>query len=38
VLITPDLSAFNLLDTEQVADLIQQGYNEAKAVLQKCID
>lgn len=38
VLITPDLSAFNLLDTDQVADLIQQGYNEAKAVLQKCID
>jgi NTE family protein len=38
VLITPDLSAFNLIDTDQVADLIQQGYTEAKAVLQECID
>ncbi len=35
VLITPDLSSFNLIDTNQVADLIEKGYLEAKKVFKK---
>lgn len=35
LLITPDLSAFNLYDTDQVPDLIEKGYRESKAALKK---
>ena len=34
VLITPDLTSFNSIDTAQVADLIDSGYSEAKTTLQ----
>ncbi len=33
LMITPDLSPFNLVDTSQVDDLIEEGYREAKKVL-----
>jgi NTE family protein len=33
LLITPDLSSFNMVDTNQVDDLIKQGYKDAKKVL-----
>lgn len=35
ILIAPDLSAFNLVDTNQVEALIEQGYQEADAVLRE---
>lgn len=35
VLIGPNLSSFNLIDTDQIADLIAQGYADAKKNLQK---
>ena len=35
VLIKPDLSSFNMVDTNQTADLIEQGYLEAKKVFNK---
>jgi len=33
ILIEPDLSSFNMIDSDQVADLIEQGYADAKNVL-----
>ncbi|MBD3224970.1 MAG: patatin [Caldithrix sp.] len=35
LIIVPDLSAFNVIDTDQVADLIEKGYEDTKTVLQK---
>ena len=35
VLIKPDLSSFNMVDTNQTADLIEQGYLEAKKVFNR---
>jgi NTE family protein len=35
ILITPDLSAFNLVDTSQAEALIEQGYQESSAVLRE---
>ncbi len=35
VLIKPDLSSFNMVDTNQTADLIEKGYLEAKKVFNK---
>ena len=35
LLIQPDLSSFNMTDTAQVKDLIQQGYKVAKTALKK---
>ncbi len=35
LLITPDLSSFNMVDTSQVDDLIKQGYKDAKKILKK---
>jgi len=35
LLIKPDLTAFNMVDTTQVADLIEEGYLGAKKVLKK---
>ena len=35
LLITPDLSRFNLVDTNQVEALIEQGYQEASTVLRE---
>jgi NTE family protein len=37
ILITPDLSSFNLIDRSQIPDLIEKGYNDAKAVLTKIV-
>ncbi len=37
VLIAPDLSSFNLVDTDQIDDLIKIGYAEAKEVLGKVV-
>jgi NTE family protein len=37
VLITPDLSSFNLIDTNQVSDLIEKGYSTAKTILKKIV-
>jgi NTE family protein len=34
ILIGPDLASFNLIDTEQFADLVAQGYTDAKKILQ----
>jgi NTE family protein len=31
--IAPDLSAFNIIDTDQIPDLIESGYREAYTVL-----
>ncbi len=35
LLITPDLSKFNMADTSQVKDLIEQGYKDSKKLLKK---
>lgn len=35
VLITPDLSKFNMVSTDQIKDLIEQGYKDAKQQLGK---
>jgi NTE family protein len=35
LLITPDLSKFNMVSTDQVKDLIQQGYKDARKQLEK---
>ena len=35
ILITPDLSEFNLIDADQMNDLIEIGYSEARSVLEK---
>lgn len=35
LLITPDLSSFNLIDTDQFADLIKKGYLETRKILKK---
>ena len=35
LLITPDLSSFNLVDTDQLSDLIEKGYLETKKILKK---
>ena len=35
ILITPDLSNFNLYDTDQVADLIEKGYSESIKLLKE---
>lgn len=35
LLIEPDLSAFSMVDTDQVAELIEVGYNESLAALKK---
>ncbi len=35
VLITPDLSEFNMVSTDQIKDLIEQGYKDAKEQLKK---
>jgi NTE family protein len=35
ILITPDLSEFNLVDTNQATALIEQGYQESSTVLRK---
>ncbi|MGC9356075.1 MAG: patatin-like phospholipase family protein [Mariniphaga sp.] len=35
LLITPDLSEFNMADTSQVKDLIEQGYKDSKMLLEK---
>jgi NTE family protein len=35
LLITPDLSQFNLYDTNQVSDLIEEGYRESKKRIKK---
>jgi NTE family protein len=35
LLITPDLSEFNMADTSQVKDLIKQGYKDSKMLLEK---
>lgn len=37
ILIEPDLSAFNMVDIDQVDDLIEQGYLEAKNILVKML-
>ncbi len=34
-IITPDLSAFNAVDLEQIPELIEKGYSEAKAQLKR---
>ncbi|MEJ2055323.1 MAG: patatin-like phospholipase family protein [Calditrichaceae bacterium] len=34
LLITPDLSQFNLYDTKQIAELIEKGYTESRKVLE----
>lgn len=38
LLIAPDLSAFNMADTSQVKDLIEQGYKDSKKFLKKNLD
>ncbi len=35
VLITPDLSKFNMVSTDQIKDLIEQGYKDAREQLEK---
>ncbi len=35
LILTPDLSDFNLYDTDQVSDLIEKGYQETKDILKK---
>lgn len=35
LLLTPDLSEFNMVNTDQIKDLIEQGYKDAKEVLKK---
>lgn len=35
ILITPDLSKFNMISTDQIKDLIEQGYKDAKKQLGK---
>ena len=35
LLITPDLSKFNMVSTDQIKDLIEQGYKDAKEQLEK---
>lgn len=35
LLITPDLSSFNMTDPDQVEDLIEQGYKDAKKALEQ---
>ena len=35
LLITPDLSKFNMVSTDQIKDLIEQGYKDAKEQLKK---
>lgn len=35
LLITPDLSEFNMVSTDQIKDLIKQGYKDAKEQLEK---
>ena len=35
ILITPDLSKFNMISTDQIKDLIEQGYKDAKEQLKK---
>ncbi|MFO8001598.1 MAG: patatin-like phospholipase family protein [Marinilabilia sp.] len=35
LLITPDMSPFNMIDTDQVEDLIKQGYDDAQEMLKK---
>jgi NTE family protein len=35
ILITPDLSKFNMVNTDQIEDLIEQGYKDAKEQLKK---
>ena len=35
LLITPDLSKFNMVSTDQIEDLIEQGYKDAKEQLKK---
>ena len=37
ILITPDLSDFNMVDTDQIEDLIEKGYSEAKEILAKVV-
>ena len=36
-MIIPDLSAFNIFDTEQVPDLIRKGYEEGKRILKELV-
>jgi NTE family protein len=35
LLITPDLSSFSMTDPDQVEDLIEQGYKDAKKALEQ---
>jgi NTE family protein len=35
ILIKPDLSSFNLIDTDQTEDLLQKGYEETQHILKK---
>jgi len=37
ILITPDLSSFNLIDLEQIPDLIDKGYEDAKELFVKIV-
>lgn len=37
ILIKPDLSSFNIVETDQTADLIEKGYLEAKSILGKIV-
>jgi NTE family protein len=37
ILIKPDLSSFNIVETDQTADLIEKGYLEAKSILKKIV-
>ncbi len=37
ILITPDLTSFNLIDPDQVPDIIEKGYLEAKKVLKEIV-
>lgn len=38
LLITPDLSKFNMADTSHVKDLIEQGYKDSRKLLKKNLD
>lgn len=38
ILITPDLSEFNLIDTDQVNNLIAKGYQDSKPILSEKMD
>ncbi|MFA5533953.1 MAG: patatin-like phospholipase family protein, partial [Mariniphaga sp.] len=35
IVVTPDLSRFNMVSTDQIQDLIEQGYKDAKEQLKK---